>query len=96
MPAVPLICLQQTRYVSNDQKARDLNQEGVHEELSEVDDALEAEKEKQVRKPWHREGADQAPVSRSRSAGAMTKGNIVVNSVGQKLIFGRQAPDDTI
>ena len=38
-------------------------------------DDLEVAKEKQVRKPWHREGTDQPPVARPRSAGAMTKGS---------------------
>ena len=32
-------------------------------------------KELQTRTPWHREGTDQPPVKRLRSAGAMTKGN---------------------
>lgn len=35
---------------------------------------IEEAKEKQARKPWIREGSDQPPVARNRSAGAMTKG----------------------
>lgn len=56
------------------QQARDLNQKGLDEQEAQLEDALEEEKEKQVRAPWHREGADQPPVKRNRSAGAMTKG----------------------
>lgn len=52
-------------------------------ELSKFDDALEAENEKQARTPWHREGVDDAPVSRNRSAGAMTKGRFLIRSVEQ-------------
>src|SRR5271170_4063138 len=33
-------------------------------------------KELQTRTPWHRDGADQPPVKRLRSAGAMTKGKL--------------------
>lgn len=62
------------RSVSSAQKARDLNQQGIDEQVSGLDDQIAEEKEKQVRAPWHREGADTAPVRRQRSAGAMTKG----------------------
>lgn len=65
---------QQTRPSSSVQKAKDLNQQSIDKEMSKFDDALEEEKQKQVRAPWQREGADQPPVSRPRSAGAMTKG----------------------
>jgi hypothetical protein len=64
----------QTRQSSSAQKAKDLNQQGIDKELSKFDDALQTEKEKQARTPWHREGTDQAPVARPRSASAMTKG----------------------
>ncbi|ERF68444.1 hypothetical protein EPUS_03762 [Endocarpon pusillum Z07020] len=70
-------CQQQTRLSSSEQKAKDLNQRGIDNELSKLDDDIEAEKEKQVRAPWHREGADQAPVSRPRTASAMTKGKLL-------------------
>ena len=36
--------------------------------------ATDAEKEKQRKAPWHREGSDIPPVARQRSAGAMVKG----------------------
>lgn len=66
---------QTTRFVSSAQKARDLNQQGIDDQVSKFDDALAEEKEKEVRAPWHREGADVPPVHRQRSAGAMTKGS---------------------
>jgi hypothetical protein len=55
-------------------QARDLNQKALDDQESQLEDAIEQEKTKQVRAPWHREGTDQAPVKRQRSAGAMTKG----------------------
>ena len=64
----------QVREVSYEQKAKDLNQQGVDEALSEFDTAVAEDKEKQQRAPWHREGVDEAPVRKQRSAGAMTKG----------------------
>jgi hypothetical protein len=73
-------CQQQTRPSSSAQKAKDLNQQSIDKEMSNFDDALEEEKEKQVRAPWQREGVDQPPVSRPRSAGAMTKGMVLVRS----------------
>jgi hypothetical protein len=65
---------QPVRFVSSAQKARDLNQQGIDEQESKLDKALSQEKEKQTRTPWHREGADEPPVRRQRSAGAMTRG----------------------
>lgn len=62
------------RFVSHEQTAKDLNQQGVDEALSDFDHAVGEEKEKQTRAPWHRQGADTPPVRRQRSAGAMTKG----------------------
>lgn len=62
------------RFISHEQAAKDLNQRGVDEALSDFDTAIGEEKEKQVRAPWHRQGADIPPVRRQRSAGAMTKG----------------------
>lgn len=64
------------RFISHEQTARDLNQQGVDEALSDFDTAIEEEKEKQTRAPWHRQGADTPPVRRQRSAGAMTKGRV--------------------
>jgi hypothetical protein len=64
------------RFISHEQTARDLNQQGVDEALSDFDNAVEEEKDKQTRAPWHRQGADTPPVRRQRSAGAMTKGRL--------------------
>lgn len=86
-----LRCQQQTRLSSSEQKAKDLNQRGIDNELSKLDDDIEAEKEKQVRAPWHREGADQAPVSRPRTASAMTKGRLFHQSCIACLTVARQA-----
>lgn len=62
------------RFASSTQKARDLNQQGIDEQESELDKAQSQERDKQTRTPWHREGADEPPVRRQRSAGAMAKG----------------------
>ncbi len=56
------------------QAAKDLNQKGLDEQESKLDEAIAQEKEKQQRTPWHREGSAVPPVQRQRSAGAMTKG----------------------
>ncbi|KAI9717146.1 MAG: hypothetical protein M1812_004894 [Candelaria pacifica] len=58
---------------SHEQAAKDLNQKALDDFDSQVTD----QKEKQTRTPWHREGSDVAPVSRPRSAGAMTKGKLL-------------------
>lgn len=42
---------------------------------STIDKAIGAEKQKQNKAPWHREGSDMPPVARQRSAGAMIKGS---------------------
>jgi hypothetical protein len=65
---------QQSRRITYAQKAKDLNQQGIDDQLSDYDTAIADEKEKQTKTPWHREGADTPPVRRQRSAGAMTKG----------------------
>ncbi|KAL2441870.1 hypothetical protein ABEF95_016763 [Exophiala dermatitidis] len=65
------------RSISGQQKARDLNQQGIDEALSEFDNAVAQEHEKQERTPWHRQGAEEPPVRRQRSAGAMTKGKLL-------------------
>tara|TARA_R110002060_G_scaffold18542_8_gene25471 strand:+ start:1731 stop:1964 length:234 start_codon:yes stop_codon:yes gene_type:complete len=49
----------------------DEQEDGFHRQ---IDDAIGEAKELQARTPWHREGSDQPPVKRNRSAGAMTKG----------------------
>jgi hypothetical protein len=73
-PGPKTVYSQPMRYVSSAQKARELNQQGIDEQESSLDHALSEEREKQARTPWHREGADEPPVRRQRSAGAMTKG----------------------
>ncbi|KAH0845607.1 hypothetical protein AYO21_05532 [Fonsecaea monophora] len=65
------------RSVSHEQKAKDLNQQGVDDALAEFDNALANDGEKQQRTPWHRQGAEEPPVRRQRSAGAMTKGKLL-------------------
>lgn len=57
------------------ENAKNLNQQGLEDEESQLDDTLAHEKERQSRAPWHREGSDLPPVARQRSAGAMVKGN---------------------
>ena len=42
---------------------------------STIEKAIGAEKEKQRKAPWHREGSELPPVARQRSAGAMIKGS---------------------
>jgi calcium uniporter protein, mitochondrial len=59
---------------SADARARDLHEKATADEMAEYDSELEHHKERQQYRPWHREGADQPPVRRQRSAGAMTKG----------------------
>lgn len=66
----------QLRFASYEQKAKALNQEGVDQQLNDYDAGIAEEKEKQKRAPWHREGSDEPPVRRQRSAGAMTKGKL--------------------
>ena len=41
---------------------------------STIEKAIGADKEKQNKAPWHREGSDMPPVARQRSVGAMTIG----------------------
>ena len=80
----------------SDQKAKDLNRKGTDNKMSQFDDAIKAEKEKQARTPWHREGVDQAPASRPQTASAMAKGIIFVYAVAHALNVGRQASDHPI
>lgn len=53
----------------------DLDQNVTKEEQEHYDEQIAADKKKQIRTPWHREGSDRAPVATNRSAGAMTKGS---------------------
>lgn len=65
---------------SHTERAKELSQKGLDKEEdwfnNQLDNAIGQQKEIQARTPWHREGADQPPVKRNRSAGAMTKGLI--------------------
>ncbi|CAG8958166.1 hypothetical protein HYFRA_00000517 [Hymenoscyphus fraxineus] len=73
-------------------EAKDLSKKGLEENVEgqgqgqdktndsfnhQIDNVINEEKELQARTPWHREGADQPPVRRNRSAGAMTKGKLL-------------------
>ncbi|KAK5072840.1 hypothetical protein LTR51_005481 [Lithohypha guttulata] len=66
----------QRRFASHQQTAQDLNQKGIDQQLSEYDRNIAEEQDKQRRAPWHREGSQEPPVRRQRSAGAMTKVDI--------------------
>ena len=56
-----------------------------------------AEKEKQRKAPWHREGSDIPPVARQRSAGAMVKGSrIPVRASTLTDVRPRKAIDNTV
>lgn len=61
-----------TKYHAEGRKLQTNRTEPVDEH--DHDEAVEQEKEKQIRTPWHREGSNKPPVSRPRSASAMTKG----------------------
>lgn len=54
--------------------ASDIDRNITEEEKAAYDKRIAEDKGKAIRTPWQREGADQPPVSRNRSAGAMTKG----------------------
>ena len=60
--------------LDHQETAKSLNQKGLDEQESQIENGISEEKEKQVRTPWHREGSNVPPVKRLRSAGAMTKG----------------------
>ncbi|KAF2434584.1 hypothetical protein EJ08DRAFT_646529 [Tothia fuscella] len=62
---------------SHSQPASDLHHEISSEEKSHYDKAIAADKGRQIRTPWHRDGSDKPPVARERSAGAMTKGKLL-------------------
>lgn len=55
-----------------DHKGHEEQEDGIRKGA--LDDAIGEVKEKQARTPWHREGSDQPPVKRDRTASAMTKG----------------------
>ncbi|KAF2493282.1 hypothetical protein BU16DRAFT_551205 [Lophium mytilinum] len=62
---------------SNSTPAEQLNNKVTGEEQLDYDKRVAADKGKQIRTPWMREGSDQPPVARQRSAGAMTKGKLL-------------------
>lgn len=68
------------RWTSTADTVKQLNQQGVDEALSDFDEELAGHQEKQAQAPWHREGVDQPPVRRQRSASAMVKGERSSNS----------------
>jgi calcium uniporter protein, mitochondrial len=57
--------------------AQNLSQDITPEEKVHWDKQLAEDKTAQIRTPWHREGSDEAPAARQRSAGAMTKGKLL-------------------
>jgi hypothetical protein len=62
------------RCITHEQRAKELNQKGVDDALEDFDEAVAKDTEKQQKAPWHRQGVDEPPVRKQRSAGAMTKG----------------------
>lgn len=62
---------------TNARPASELNNDITQEEKDHFAKRLNEDKGKQIRTPWHREGSDLPPVSRQRSAGAMTKGKFI-------------------
>lgn len=82
--------------------ATELSHNVSQEETDEFERVLAEDKGAQTRAPWMRDGSDMPPVSRPRSAGAMTKGWFAMMS-GQSRRFSkytncllRQAPDNPI
>lgn len=67
----------QVRFSSSVETAKSLNQAGIDKQLHEYDATIAEEQEKQRKAPWHREGSQDPPVRRPRSAGAMTKGKLL-------------------
>ncbi|CAI6316702.1 unnamed protein product [Periconia digitata] len=61
---------------TNATPAEELNNEITQEEKDDYEKQL-ADKTRQMRAPWNREGSDVPPVARQRSAGAMTKGKLL-------------------
>ncbi|KAF2478536.1 hypothetical protein BDY17DRAFT_258811 [Neohortaea acidophila] len=62
---------------SYSQPAIDLSQNETPEEKNHFDRVEQESKEKQMRSPWMRQGSDEPPVKKKRSAGAMTKGKLL-------------------
>ena len=67
------------RCQSTETKQKDAQGRDRTDELSDHDKRiLAAQHEKQREAPWHREGVDESPVRKQRSAGAMTKGEQII------------------
>lgn len=62
---------------SDSQAAVNLSQNVLQEEKDHFHRIEEHSKERQRQSPWMREGSDMPPVTRNRSAGAMTKGKLL-------------------
>lgn len=62
-------------------ETRDLGKAPADKKKTTYDDAIAQEQGKQAAAPWHREGSEQPPVKRQRSASAMTKGILNYASV---------------
>ena len=60
--------------ISANDDAEGGEKEGKSERKSYLDDEIGTAKEKQARTPWHREGPENPPVRKLRTASAMTKG----------------------
>ncbi|RMZ83889.1 hypothetical protein DV737_g1440, partial [Chaetothyriales sp. CBS 132003] len=69
----------QNRFLSGSARtaARKLNQQSVDHQLADYDAIVAEQQDKQQKRPWHRDGADEPPSRERRSAGAMTKGKLV-------------------
>ncbi|OAK96322.1 hypothetical protein IQ06DRAFT_229984 [Phaeosphaeriaceae sp. SRC1lsM3a] len=70
---------------SNARPASQLNNDITQEEKDHFAKLLAEDKGKQIRTPWHREGSDQPPVARQRSAGAMTKAGKLLTTPSRML-----------
>jgi hypothetical protein len=60
--------------ISANDEAEGGEKDGESEKKFYLDDEIGTAKEKQARTPWHREGPENPPVRKLRTAGAMTKG----------------------
>lgn len=69
--------LRRCRSLSYNSGVKDSGEKASHGRPKTIDDAITDDKERQTRTPWHREGANEPPVRRPRSAGAMTKGKLL-------------------
>ncbi|KAI9726492.1 MAG: hypothetical protein M1828_001314 [Chrysothrix sp. TS-e1954] len=58
-------------------RSRNIDKDVTREEIDHFEATIAADKGRQIRTPWHREGSNRPPVSQPRSAGAMTKGKLL-------------------